>query len=479
MSITISRTDLKEAIASLSKVINKNASMPVLSAVSISSSITGVKIAATNLNEYLSCNIKGKSDYPTAVIVSLHELKEYVEYSKSASTYILTKSYNKEIRISTDIEEHKEKVLLSYPEGEWPDVPDISKAKSNPMTKEALKSIQSIIPSALKEGPREALKCLLLENKSVVASNGVQLAKMTCDTGINEQALVPASKFMASSIFSVQDSSIGILKFNDHKYLSISNQDWEYSVKLSNETYPDYKQVLPKETSHSFEILNGDIARLQAELLPMKAFAEHKAIHLHIQGNSLNVFSEGIKAKPLHIFVVFECGGSYKGIVKSINRDMLLRALNLGFNKFSFNEGNSPIIASNKNDSFMAFMPLKENSETLKLIEQAMSQDSNNQPKTQTIKPKEESKMNEQSVSQEKPATNYTPTFQGSDIKPDPMEEFINKISTVRTKAREIIDITIDVSNQLRNMQKASRTREREFRSANELLEKLKKVSGF
>ena len=82
MSITISRNDLKEAIASLSKVINKHPSLPVLSAVSISSSIPGLKITATNLNGYLSCNIKGRSDYPTAVIISLPELKEYLEYSK-------------------------------------------------------------------------------------------------------------------------------------------------------------------------------------------------------------------------------------------------------------------------------------------------------------------------------------------------------------------------------------------------------------
>jgi len=82
MSIIVARNDLKEAIATLSKVINKNASIPVLSAVSISSSIAGLKITATNLNEYLSCNVKGKSDYPTAVIISLPELKEYLEYSK-------------------------------------------------------------------------------------------------------------------------------------------------------------------------------------------------------------------------------------------------------------------------------------------------------------------------------------------------------------------------------------------------------------
>jgi len=475
MSITISRNDLKEAIASLSKVINKHPSLPVLSAVSISSSITGLKITATNLNEYLSCNIKGKSDYPTAVIVSLPELKEYLEYSKSASIYTLTKTHISDARISSDIEEHKEKVLRCFPEGEWPDMPDISKDKSNPITKEALKNIQSVIPSALKEGVREALKCVLIDGKSVVVSNGVQLVKLDCDTGINEQALVQASRFMASSVFAEMDSSISILKFNDQKYLSISNQNWEYSIKLSNETYPDYRQVLPKETSHSFEILNGDIARLQAEIPLMATITEHKVIHLYMNESHLMVLPEGISGKHIQIPINSTGFCNSKVIVKSMNKDLLLRAFSLGFNKFSFNEGNSPIIASNKNDSFMAFMPLKENPETIKLIEQAMSSNLSPQPNIPITKPKEESKMEEKTNT----TTNYAPTFQGSDIKTDPMEELINKISTVRTKAREIIDITIDVSNQLRNMQKASRTKERDFKSANELLEKLKKVSGF
>ena len=475
MSITVARTDLKEAIASLSKVINKNASMPVLSAISISSSIAGLRISVANLNEYLTCNIKGRSDYPTAVIVSLPELKEYVEYSKSAIAYTLSRTYKAAVRISADIEEHKEKALRSFPEGEWPDMPDVSKAKTNPITKEALKSIQMAIPSALKEGVREALKCILLEDKSVIASNGIELVKIACDTDLNEQSLVPASKFMASSNFCGKDSSIGILKFNDRKYLSISNENWEYCIKISNETYPNYKNVIPKEFAYSVEILNGDIARLQAEIPLIETISEHKAIHLYMEKDHIRILPEGISGKAIQIPVITKGFDNSKVIVKSMNKGLLLRAFSLGFNKFSFNEGNSPIIASNKNESFMAFMPLKENPETLKLIEEAMSQDSNNQPKTQTTKPKEESKMEEKPTT----TTNYTPTFQGSDIKSDPMEELINKISTVRTKAREIIDITIDVSNQLRNMQKASRTKERDFKSANELLEKLKKVSGF
>jgi len=240
------------------------------------------------------------------------------------------------------MEEHKEKVLRSFPEGEWPAIPDMAKAKTNPITKEALKNIQSIIPSALKDGGREVLKCVLLEDKAVIASNGVRLVKLDCETGLIEKTLVPASRFMASSIFCDKDSYIGILKFNDQKYLSISNQDWEYSIKLSNETYPDYKQVLPKETSHSFEILNGDIARLQSEIPLMATITEHKTIHLHIDKSHLKVFPENIKGKSIQIPIMSNGFNGAKSIVKSVNRDLLLRAFSLGFNKFSFNEGNSP-----------------------------------------------------------------------------------------------------------------------------------------
>ena len=489
MSITISRNDLKEAIASLSKLQSKNPSMPLLSAVSISSSITGLKITATNLNEYLSCNIKGKSDYPTALIVSLPELKEYVEYSKLASTYTLTKTYKADVRISSDTEEHKEKVLKCFPEGEWPDMPDAAKPKSNLISKESLRSIQSAIPSvSTKDTAREALKCLLLEDKAVVASNGIELIKIACDTDLNDHALIPVTKFLSSAALSDRDSSIGIQKFNDRKYLSISNDKWEYTIRLSDETYPSYMNVIPKETTHSFTFLKGDMARLQSEI-PFLAFtSEMKPVHLYLTKETLTILPEEIKGKSIILPVIPE--GSSKPISKTISRSLLLRAFSLGFNKLSFSEGLSPVLASGSGDSFMVFMPVRTHDETIKLIEESINSTNSN---TQTPNTKEESKMNnqrlsepvktglnEQSVSQEKPATtNYTPTFQGSDIKADPMEELINKISTVRTKAREIIDITIDVSNQLRNMQKASRTKERDFKSANELLEKLKKVSGF
>ncbi len=475
MSITIERNNLKEAIASLSKVITKNPSVPILSCVRISSAITGLRISATNLNEHLSFNIKGKSEEAvTSMVVSLDELKDYLEYSKSASTYTLTKSYKGDIRISSDIEEYQEKTLMSYQQFDWPDIPDISKTKLGTISKDALKVIQSAIPSAAaKESVRAALKCLLLEEKAVVASNAVELIKLALDASINEKALIPVTKFISSAVFSDRDSSIGIQKFNGFKYLCISNYRWEYSVKLSEETYPNYMNVIPKESAASFTILKGDTERLKSEIPNLKYSSNLKAIHLHLDKEKLTIFSEDISnGKSITLPVARE--GSNKAIIKTIKSEFLLRAFSLGFNKFSFNEGNSPIIASGNSDSFMVFMPMKTHEEIVKQIEGTIN---SKETVTQIIKPKEESKM--ETTTPKTAKQNYTPTFQGTEVKTDLMEELINKISSVRSKAREIIDISIDVSNQLRNIQKSTKAKEKEFKVASELIDKLKKVSGF
>ena len=63
-------------------------------------------------------------------------------------------------------------------------MPDVAKAASNPISKDALSTIQKAIPSSLKEGGREALKCVLIDGKSVIASNGVQLVKLNCKTSL-------------------------------------------------------------------------------------------------------------------------------------------------------------------------------------------------------------------------------------------------------------------------------------------------------
>ncbi len=73
MSITIPGNDLKDAIVSLSKVIPKKPTTPILSGVRIGNSFTGLGISASNLNESLTFNIKGRTDYPMPLIVNINE----------------------------------------------------------------------------------------------------------------------------------------------------------------------------------------------------------------------------------------------------------------------------------------------------------------------------------------------------------------------------------------------------------------------
>ena len=54
MQIVISMKELKEAVVGLTKVISSRNSVPVLSAVKISSENSKIKMTGTNITEYLS-----------------------------------------------------------------------------------------------------------------------------------------------------------------------------------------------------------------------------------------------------------------------------------------------------------------------------------------------------------------------------------------------------------------------------------------
>ena len=82
----------------------------------------------------------------------------------------------------------------------------------------------------------------------------------------------------------------------------------------------------------------------------------------------------------------------------------------------------------------------------------------------------------------EKKVPNESFKMQGTakaEIPTDPLEDLLAEVVNVRLKARELSDVLADLQKQVKEAQRIQRQKEREFKSARELLGKLKKVSGF
>ena len=99
----------------------------------------------------------------------------------------------------------------------------------------------------------------------------------------------------------------------------------------------------------------------------------------------------------------------------------------------------------------------------------------------------EEKKVTNGSEQQTQPATSDEGTSgftvvggeQAAQPTSDPFDDLATDIQAIRSIARELLDLTASISKKVRDLQRAAKNREREFKTANELLSKLKKVSGF
>ena len=77
MQIVISMKELKEAVVGLTKVISSRNSVPVLSAVKISSENSKIKMTGTNITEYLSRVFEDASG-EGSFLFDFKELREFL-----------------------------------------------------------------------------------------------------------------------------------------------------------------------------------------------------------------------------------------------------------------------------------------------------------------------------------------------------------------------------------------------------------------
>ena len=505
MKISISKNELKEALAGLTKVIPKKPSIPMLSVLKISSDKKSVRITATNLDEWITYVVNDTPNPECSFMINIHELKDFVFKTKSAQYYGFTVTDDKHINVTTDDYRFPEKIFNTslVDEDEWPQKPIVTE-DNNKISVQVFKYIKEAIPSASKDDTRSVIKGILLEPDSIVSTNGKELVQFSCKTGINTKVVIPVTKFLTSGKLTESNGTISVNSVNGREYCIFTTDSWEYAVNTLIGNYPDYKQVIPKTTSGSIQISSNDIEYLQKAIPLLESSSEHNAVHLFADSNEISFLSENLKSSVLRAKGVYKGLGSNQPVVISINRNLLIRALSLGFNKFSFNAGYSPVIATGANDSLMVFMPLKGCSVSIEKITAKVQNkgcqgrclevpknddirrknstvDSEKAPEKQQVTKNSNRAFSKKEVQMsESKSSNYPPIIKSAnDIEIEPITELMDSITILKIKARDIIDLASDLNKKVKDIQKSKKVQEREFINTRKLLEKLKNVSGF
>jgi DNA polymerase III subunit beta len=492
MSFVIPKKQLKEAVSKLAKVVPTSPNIPLLGMVRFNITDNTLRISATDLTQQLSCVFKNYCVEPDcSFLLEFSKLKEYMTIiGNSKNNVYLDKVTDSAISLSVMVNDkpviEEFKVIA---DDEWPAQAD--NKPGNEFPARMLEAVRLSAKSAASpDETRKLLKGVLLEPDAVVTTNGKQLSRFDCNTGVKSRVVIPLTKFLLLKD-TAADGSIRIFMHNKVQLCRITTETWEYEVKCLEGNYPNYKQVIPKDTVNMIAFSAEDITALQTALPLFECHSDHELVYIYSEAHQVSLLSDDLAT-------IQDTNAKYTGsavnTILTVNRNVLLQAFSLGFNRFKFNDPISPVIAANDTDDILVFMPLREGKsleEVISLLKQepivnaAPALPESPTPETQP-QTEGESKMNENNET--KPATDKEPQTTvntgGFKVVPatepvDPFDELFSSIATMKQNARATLDMATALQAKARAVQKYIKVQERDVKVTRELLGKLKKVSGF
>ncbi len=481
MSIKLSKSELWKAVQGLGKVISSKGALPILSCVRIHTIRDAITLSGTNLEETISYTFKDSiSDEEINFIINLDELKKFVKDGSDGSVHFQPLKDN---QLEAVMESHGKKDFCLFKmedPKDWPEVPTTTD-KMDPVPNSVFEWIRAVIPSAADpKEVRRLLESVYLEKKGITATNGRELAHVECKLPV-DGLIVPVTKVIASKLFS-KSGFLGTASTKSSRYLCV-NCDWfTYFVKCRPGTYPNYRQVIPKEDNSRevFEFTEFTARDIVNRLSTLPVKGEHESIILYAGKHGVHIFSD--EEKPSILNTDGKAGSEADNFVK-VDRRNLSRALSLFHTKFRFGD-NSPVMATGIFPGYFLFMPLKgtdiNKGKLLSLIKDRINPaKEENQMKTRTevTAPQTTTGTTQipRTVEQKPPFQVVGERQENGEV----FEEASTAIDTLKASIKSIYDGVADLQRKIKEAQKAIKNKEREYQSTKQLITKLRTASGF
>ena len=262
MKIEVNIKKLIYAVNKADRVVNKNSSLPVLSCLVLETGDNKIFIKATNLEiglkKVIPANVlsKGKVAIPSNILVSylnnlnsdgnlLLEVKENVLFISGKKT---------ETKINT----------LSVED--FPDIPDTSSTKGCKVSvKELVEGLKAVWYAASTSNMKPELSSVYIysENNNLVfvATDSFRLAEKKINTKINsfENVLIPQKNVLEIiRVFEDIDGNVN-LNFEEDKISFKIKDDIYIITRIIDGNFPDYKQIIPKESKTEITVLKNDL----------------------------------------------------------------------------------------------------------------------------------------------------------------------------------------------------------------------------
>jgi len=272
MEIKLNHLNLAKSLQYTSRAVNAKPNIPVLSNVLLDITKNGLKLSATNLDMGITVWIPGLVDKEGKITVSAKFISDFVTASSGDNVEI--KLDGSVITVKTDKSKANFNTISAV---EFPILPEIAETPLFKISaKEFMVSMDKVIFASSTDmsiGKIQQSGILFEFNKEdseviYAGLDGFRLSKRNAkikeltETLPQEQIIVPARYLcelskIASDFVDLDEIEVYLSK--NKSQIIFKFEEIEFSIRLIEGPYPDYKRILPDSASFSFEVKRGDL----------------------------------------------------------------------------------------------------------------------------------------------------------------------------------------------------------------------------
>jgi len=261
MFILIEKNNFITAIQTVSRFSPKgSATLPVLSCILLVAGDEGIKFRATNLEMGIDLPVAGSVKESGVLAIPAHILQQ-ITASLTGEGSITFEQSGETALVSFD---NTQNIIKTIPYEDFPTLPLPTTPKKQKISGEKLKlAIESVSFCASPSVVRQDLASIFLSLEggelTAVATDSFRLAEKRIplsEKGINFSLLLPA-KNITTLLQTLPDDEIDFT-FDENQAAFM----WKGSTlitRLTNASYPDYRQIIPKNTEAEAILLKKDL----------------------------------------------------------------------------------------------------------------------------------------------------------------------------------------------------------------------------
>jgi len=262
MNIECIKEKLSYAISKAERITGKNITLPILSCVLLDAHDSLLTIKATNLDLGIEITLPVKVIKPGKTAVSGSVLYNFISNITNDKNITL-EVVNDNLKIST---KHTNSIIKAFPVDDFPNIPKVSKEKTfNFNVPGLIKGFKSVMYSSSVSTIRPVLSSIFLSSEEdgvvFVATDSFRLSEKRVGVKKHKefgQILIPF-KNAGEIIRTLEDIKDDVVVCLNENQISFSYNDIYITSRVIDGVFPDYKQIIPKETKTEVIVLKQDL----------------------------------------------------------------------------------------------------------------------------------------------------------------------------------------------------------------------------